>query len=87
MPTITLPIASLFNLAGPDVLIILLFAFLVISIVVVISIVRFLPRSQSNKLAPSTPEERLRKLDSMLSTGAITESEYQRQRIRIVSEI
>jgi hypothetical protein len=51
-------------------------------VVGVILLIRFFIRNRS-----VTPELRLRKLDTLLSEGLITEAEYQDQRRRILSNI
>jgi hypothetical protein len=80
-------ISSLFNVGGPDLLIILLLAFIILGIFAIIRVVRFMARPKSTSLMSSTPEERLRKLESMRSSGTITDNEYQEQRRRILSEV
>jgi len=77
-----MPMASLLNLFGGDLLVIFsIYAFILGLIVVGI---RLLLRGLSR---PKGSEERLKELDSLRSRGLITEEEYQKQRQTILAQI
>jgi len=85
---ITPSIASLLNLAGPD-LIVVLFTLLVvigIPVAVVVILVRVFNRKGQTGGA-GTVEGRLRKLDELKAKGTITNDEYISQRQRIISQV
>lgn len=89
-------LASLFNLAGPDLLIILIiFAIIGIPIFLVLGGVFSSGRSSSAPPPPAPPQppripstsERLQRLDQLKQQGLITDVEYEEQRRRILESI
>jgi hypothetical protein len=86
-------IASLSNLAGPDLIVI----FLILSVfgggplVAIILLVRYLNRKRPVTEAGLSTivqvEERIRKLDELKVKGRITSAEYESQRQRIISQV
>ena len=84
----SLSLASFSNLAGPDLIIIFfVLAFWGGIIAGIVFLVRFFTRRNATTNTNATPEQRLQRLDSLRSSGSITESEYQEQRRRILSQV
>lgn len=84
--------ASLFNLAGPDLLIILIMAFGAIAVIgVLIMGGSFISRRSSQPPPPIPPvgsaSDRLRQLDELKQKGSISDAEYEEQRHRILNSI
>jgi hypothetical protein len=93
----TLPLASFFNLAGPDLIIILFILFMLgLPIGCVLYARGYLggnarsaPRSPSPSGPPPIPSvaDRLQKLELLRQQGHISEVEYEEQRQRILNSI
>ncbi|MEA3189096.1 MAG: hypothetical protein QOD99_2926 [Chthoniobacter sp.] len=83
-----LPLANFYNLAGPDLIVIFfVLAFWFGLIAGIVLLVRFLVRRKTDDRATNKPEQRLQQLESLRSSGSITDSEYQEQRRRILSQV
>lgn len=82
-------LASIFNLGGPDlIIIVVILAFWVAVIGGIVLLVRFLTRRNSTGEAnTSTPQTRLEQIQALRSSGAINDLEYEEQRKRILSEV
>jgi hypothetical protein len=85
--------ASLFNLAGPDLIIILMIlVFLAAAVIGLVVIVMSLNRRKPTQPPPPLPTpasvtDRLQQLEHLKQQNLISDSEYEEQRRRIISGV